>query len=142
MVSFFTETLTCLVLVLANSVLSGHVSFFNLPFEFSDRFYGEFAYRVDVGCPGGPHPIENVDYPSEYKVHVYVMHAAAIEEITNQIQKQGLWNNPSGPQMYEMFAEGWSDNFAPVTFAIYLTGDQMEDADALEQQISRALGLP
>jgi hypothetical protein len=103
--------------------------------------YGDFAYRVDAECPSGPHPVENVDYPSEYKVHVYVMDPSAVEEITSQIKAQGMYD-PSGPQMYEMFGEGWSDSFAPVTFALYWSEDQMEEPDALEQQLSKALGLP
>lgn len=70
-----------------------------------------------------------------------LMDTAAVQEITSQIQAKGMYD-PSGPQMYEMFGEGRSDAFAPVTFALYLTADQMEDAESLEQQLSRALGLP
>lgn len=103
--------------------------------------YGDFAYRVDVKCPSGPGLLKNVDYPSEYKVHVYEMEPSAVEEITRQIKAQGFYDS-SGPQMYEMFGEGQSDSFAPVTFALYLTQDQMEDTAYLEQQLSKALGLP
>ena len=103
--------------------------------------YGDFAYRVDAKCPSGPGLLKNVDYPSEYKVHIYVMDTSAVEEIISQIKAQGFYD-PTGPQMYEMFGEGRSDSFAPVTFALFLKPDQMEDADTLEQQISNALGLP
>jgi len=106
-----------------------------------DENYGEFAYRVDAGCPSGPGLLKNVDYPSAYKVHVYVMDTAAVEEITSQIKAQGYYD-PSGPQMYEMFGEGRSNDFVPVTFALYLTAGQIEDLDDLEHQLSRALGLP
>ncbi len=102
--------------------------------------YGQFAYRVDAGCPTGPHLMTSVDFPSEYKLHLYIVDDRTVKDLAQQLEADGM--DLYHPVMYEMFAEGWSDSFSPVTFALFLTPDQMRDLSYVEQQLTAALVHP